>query len=375
MKYSLVLAALLSVSLYAEGLEEAFKNATYDGHIRAGFQNQDEGELSIGGKLHMQTAPVNGISFGISFYTTQGVDEKHNDGVAFFSSDRHSYSILGEAYLQAEIKNTLVKVGRQEIDAPYADTDDIGMIPNTFEALTVVNSDIVDTTIVLAHLQKMSGVDAEIPEKFTKLNSSDGVQAVGITYEGVEDLTLQGWFYNASDFVKLTYLEADWAGSFSGFGVGVAGQYTIQDYDNGNEVSVYGINLTLGLEEQGLTFHTAYNKADSTNGQVAENFFGGGPFFISCEHLTMAEAGENGEAYRFGVEVDGGSYGVEGLGFTFSYLGAEGDGGSDLNEIDIVASYALNEQLSFDLIYSDTTDHSDDAGSFTNTRFFANYRF
>ena len=159
------------------------------------------------------------------------------------------------------------------------------------------------------------------------------------------------------------------------FGVGVAGQYTIQDYDNGNEVSVYGINLSLGLEGQGLTFHTAYNKADSTNGQVAEDLFGGEPFFISCEYLTMAEAGENGKAYRFGVGVDGGSYGVEGLGFTFSYLGVEGDGGADLNEIDIVASYALNEQLSFDLIYSDMTDNAEDSESFTNTRVFVNYRF
>ncbi len=370
MKSSLVLSALLTASLYAEGLEEAFKNATYDGNLRVGFQHQDEGELSIGGKLHMQTAPVNGISFGTSFYTTQGVDEKHNDGVAFFSADKHSYSILGEAYLQAEIQNTLIKVGRQELDTPYADTDDIGMIPNTFEALIVVNNDIQDTTIVLAHLQKMSGVDAEIPEKFNKLNDSDGVQTVGITYEGVEDLIFQGWFYNASDFVKLTYLEADWIGSLGGFGVGVAGQYTIQDYDNGNEVSVYGVNLTLGLEEQGLTFYTAYNKADSTNGQVAENFFGGGPFFINCEHITMADIGGDSDAYRVGLEVDGANYGFDGLGMGLSYFEGE-----DLEEIDIVASYAVSEQLSFDLIYGDATDNADGSESFTNTRIFINYRF
>ena len=362
MKSSLVLATLLTISLYAD--------VSYDGYIRAGVQAQDDSEMAIGGKLHMEADIADCVSFGSSFYTTQGVDKKYNDGVSFFSSDRDSYSILGEAYLQAEIQNTLVKVGRQELDTPYADTDDIGMIPNTFEALTVVNSSFIDTTIVFAHLQKMSGVDAKIPEKFNKINDSDGVQALGMTYEGVEDVTFQGWFYNASDVVKLTYLEADWAGSLGRFGVGVAGQYTIQDYDNGNEVSVYGINLSLGLEEHGLTFHTAYNKSDSTNGQVAENFFGGGPFFINCEHLTMADLGADADAYHVGLEVDGGSYGVDGFGMGFSYLEGE-----NLEEIDIVASYAMNDQLSFDLIYSDMTDNAEDSESFTNTRVFVNYRF
>ncbi len=375
MKFSLALVVVLTTSLYAQSLEGAFKNVTTDGYIRAGLQHQDEGEMSIGGKLHMQTAPIAGISFGTSFYTTNGINEKHNDGVAFFSSDQNSYSILGEAYLQADIKNTLLKVGRQELDTPYADTDDIGMIPNTFEALSIVNSDLTNTTIVLAHLQKMSGVDADIAEKFTKINDSDGVQALGITYEGFEDVTLQGWFYNASDFAKLTYLEADYASSLGQFNLGVAGQYTIQDYDNGNEVSVYGVNFSLGLQGSGITLQSAYNKADSTNGQVAENFFGGGPFFISCEHLTMAEAGENGEAYRVGLEIDAEKYGVDGLGFTLSYLGAEGDDGADLNEIDLMASYAVNEQLSLDLIYSDMHDHANDSQSYTNTRLFVNYMF
>lgn len=370
MKRSMILATILTVNIYAEGLEEAFQNATYDGYIRAGIQKQDDREMSIGGKLHMQTAPINGLSFGTSFYTTHGVDKKHNDGVTFFSSDKHSYSILGEVYFQAEIKNTSLKAGRQELDSPYADTDDIGMIPNTFEAVSIVNNDFSDTTIVLTHLQKMSGVDADIPEKFNRINGRDGVQSIGITYEGFEDLALQGWFYNVSDFVKLTYLESDYLLTLGGFDLGVALQYTIQDYDNGNEVNVYGANLSLGLPERGLTLYTAYNKADSTNGQVAENFFGGGPFFINCEHITMADIGENASAYRVGANVDGSSYGLYGWGINFSYFEGE-----ELEEIDIVVSYALNDQLSFDLIYSDATDNSETSASFTNTRLFANYRF
>jgi hypothetical protein len=365
MKRSIILATFLSVGLYADGLEEAFKNATYDGYIRAGFQHQDEGELAIGGKLHLQTAPVNGISFGTSFYTTQGVDEKYNDGVAFFSGQRDSYSILGEVYLQAEVKNTLVKVGRQELDTPYADTDDIGMIPNSFEALTFSNGSLADTTIFAGYLKKMSGVDADIAERF---NSIGDVYTLGLTYEGFEGVTLSGWYYDVSDLVKMSYLEAGYEKKFANLNISFDFQYTSQEFDNGNAVDVYGASAA--VQKSGITLSIAYDTSDSTNGQVAENFFGGGPFFINCEHVTMADLGADSDAYRVGVEIDGGSYDIEGFGMGLSYFEGE-----HLEEIDIVASYAVGEQLSLDLIYSDTTDNENASESFTNTRFFVNYRF
>ncbi|MCH9814432.1 MAG: OprD family outer membrane porin [Epsilonproteobacteria bacterium] len=375
MKRSIVVATLLSVSMQAEGLETAFKNATYDGYLRAAYQHQDEGEFAIGGKLHMETAQINGISVGTSFYTTHGLSDKYNDGISFFSSEQKAYSILGEAYIKAHFGSTEIKIGRQELDTPYADTDDIGMVPNSFEALSVVNSAFDDTTIVLAHLQKMAGVDAETPERFTKINGDDGVQVVGVSYEGYENLRLDGWYYNATDFAKMSYIEADYERPLSAFTLGIGGQYTYQDFDEGSTVGVYGLNVRLGLEEQGIIFYTAYNKANSKDGQVADNFFGGGPFFINCEHMTMAEVGENGKAFRHGIELDGAPYGLDGFGMNLSYFTAEGDGGEDLEEIDLMASYMVSDALSVDLIYSDTTDNQDERASFTNTRLFVNYSF
>jgi hypothetical protein len=348
----------------------AFLNASYDGYLRAGYQKQTNSEISVGGKLHFETAPINSVSFGSSFYTTQGIGKKYNDGVSFFDSNRDSYSILGEAYLKANIKNTLVKIGRQEFSSPYADIDDIGMIPNTFEALTIVNQDLKGVDIVFSHLQRFSGVDANLPEKFNKLNNDNGMQVIGVRYEGKEDLSVRGWYYQALKMVKLSYLEADYEKDFGLFGVGIGGQYTNQDYENGNEVDVFGVNLRAILPMSGLNFFASYNSVNSKNGQVAENFFGGGPFFTNCEHITLAEIGADARAYRYGVDYD-----MDGLTFMLSYLIAKGDNEESLNEIDIMASYALDADLSFDIIYSDTRDKVDGSNSFKNTRVFVNYNF
>jgi len=361
-KSSIGLAILIASSLSAKSLN-------YDGYLRAGYQHQDNSEFAVGGKLHVESQPANSVSFGASFYTTQGIDKKYNDGISFFSSDKHSYSILGEAYIKAELSNTTFKIGRQEIDTPYADTDDIGMIPNTFEAVTLSNSSLKDTTISAFYLKKMSGVDSERPQKFDSIGD---VYSVGVSYEGFEDIALSAWYYDAGDLAKMSYIEAGYEKKFADLNFDFDFQYSNQDFDHAGEVDIYGASF--GVGRGGVTLSVAYDKANSSNGQAADNFFGGGPFFINCEHDTMAEVGSNGKALRIGMEFDVGEHGVSGLGVGISYLDAKGDE-SDINEIDFVASFQASDDLTFDLIYSDATDNLDSSESFKNTRFFVNYRF
>jgi len=362
-KNSLGLAILLASSLIADDV------AVYDGYLRAGFQSQDESEFAVGGKIHVETNPVNSVSFGASFYTTNGIDKKYNTGIAYFSSDMHSYSILGEAYIKAIFSNTEIKAGRQEIDTPYAQSDDIGMVPNSFEALTFSNSSFADMTIFAGYLKKMSGVDSDRPEKF---NSISDVYSIGVSYEGFEDIALLAWYYDVDELAKMTYLEAGIEKKFADLSFDFDFQYTNQNFESVGEVDVYGASF--GIGKNGITLSIAYDKTDSTDGQVADNFFGGGPFFVNCEHDTMSEAGANGEAFRYGLEFDLDGYGVSGLGVGMSYFDAKGDE-SDINEVDFAVNYEVDDNLRFDLIYSDATDNLDSSESFKNTRFFANYRF
>jgi hypothetical protein len=175
MKFTtLSLAAILALGVSAsaaDSLEAMFKEGKVSGQIRSMYidLNTDlargAGEadgVAVGGKLKFETAPYMGLSFGSAFYTSNGLAANdRNDMVGTgLVNGASSYSLLGEAYVQYVNGNTMLKMGRQQLDTPLAGSDDIRIVPNLFEAYLLTNTDIADTTLVLAHVTKMAGWDS-----------------------------------------------------------------------------------------------------------------------------------------------------------------------------------------------------------------------
>lgn len=338
------------ITVQANTIDDFFTKTTVEGALRAGgIEIKDDAKnrtstLALGGKLGIKTASIKGVGAGITFYTTNALLGK-NDEAMFLSSESKSYSIVGEAYLQAEFGNSSIKVGRQILDTPYADSDDIGMVPNTFEGASIINQDIQDTTVIVASLNKWAGVDSSRAQVFSHLqDSGDDVLMVGAIYEGLENSTLQAWHYKL-DNANFNYVEAGY--ECEAFSVGA--QYTSQDHGN----HAYGLNAAMMLEDLMLT--TAYNKVQG----VVSNGFGGGPFFTSSEDHTIADI-KNQEAKQIGLE-----YGIGDVTLALSHvIFKEGE-----DETDYLLSYALNEQLTVDVI------HSQMYADGQMTRLFANYNF
>ncbi len=361
-------------------VKEAAFFKTVDGYVRAGYQQDgdDNSDLALGGKLHVETNAWYGLSAGASFYTSHVVGDNDGAGVPFFDGNNESYDILGEAYIQAKFGNTTLKAGRQEIDTPYADTDDIGMIPNTFEAYVLTNTDISGTTLVAAYVAKMAGVDAEVPEKFTNTGMDGGIPTVGIIYEGIENLAVQAWYYNIKDSAGdrvFTYFDAVYGASAGGIGYEIGAQYATQDAFDGDiagDASIFGVSASIGLESAGISVAVAYN---STDGTAASNGFGGGPFFTSAEHLTLAETGADGDLLAVSGEWDASAVGLDGLTLGAGYFTLNDSNDIEATELDLTASYAFNDNFSVDVIYSDIEDDITGDGDFTNTRVFVNYTF
>jgi len=344
---------------------------TINGYMRVGYQHDDNTntDLALGGKLHAETKSWNGISTGASLYSTNQIGQHNGAGIAFFDADNHSYTILAEAYIKGEWGNTLFKIGRQEINTPFADRDDVGMVPNTFEAAVLINKDITNTTVFLAQLQRWAGVDSNNPDHFTKLNNNKGIQVLGITYEGLKNTTLSGWFYNIEDAVKISYLHASYEGENNTLTYSFLAQYVLQDYNDNTQSTIYGIGGTLGHKKSGLTASLNYNKV---NGRAAENFFGGGPYLTNAEHHTLSEAGRDGDNILYGLAWDASSVGLNGLLLSTNIDRHSNGTKDDTNEYDLVASYDYNDNVNFSVIYSNIDDSVD---SFKNLRVFMNYTF
>lgn len=363
----------MGMPLYAETLGHALSNTQSDGMVRLGYQSHKaedntETEFALGLKLHFETAPYHGLQAGATLFTSQGNGEEGFEGIPFFDKNNEDYAILGEAYLKGTLSDTKLVVGRQSFDTPFADSDDIGMVPNTFEALTLLDTSLKDTTIFLSHVQKWSGVDSETPGTFSDVNANKGMQILGITYEGVSKMILSGWFYHLKDEVKISYFEANYEEETDSFIYGAALQYAFQDYDNAESAAIYGAAASFGLKKAGLTTTIAYNKV---KGSAADNFFGGGPFFTNAEHNTLREEGPDGETLLYTISWDASAVGAEGLHFTANIDAHTGDQ-TRAREYDIGMGYAYSDSVNFSAIFSDVQNGD---LSFQNLRMFVNYFF
>ena len=129
---------IMSVNIYADNHADTLEES-YNGAIRVGYQNSkidkdSDDEIALGVKLHIETAPYSSLQLGATLFTSQGDGKANFEGIPFFDENGKNYATLAEAYLKGEYNNTIFILGRQELETPFAQSDDICMIPNSFEA-------------------------------------------------------------------------------------------------------------------------------------------------------------------------------------------------------------------------------------------------
>ena len=345
---SLVLLAVSGVSA-ADNLEEAFKNAKTSGQIRAFYIDRtysgsvvnNRNSLAIGGSLGIETDPIKGLSLGLKFYTTNGINlhdggkSSANYDPSLYGDDFDSYSMLGEAYLKycfcdTGLTNTTITVGRQKLNTPLAGADDARMLPNLFEAAVLVNDDIKDTTLIAAHVIKEAvgtfgnvygaasqlslqsgyglGYKLGTNGNFTEMGKialgestdTDGVSAVAAIYTGITGLKLQAWDYVAHDILNAIYLQGDYGFKISDSLKLKASVQYINESDIGDklagEVDSTFMGAKLGASYSALSGYVAYSTTDSnTNAQANGGIitpWGGIPAFTQgmvTRHMFFAD--------------------------------------------------------------------------------------
>ncbi len=354
-----------------------FGNIKTSGYLRVAYEMHDVrkndtfSDGAIGGKLHMETGTYEGISLGMSFYTSNALGSSDNQGLVPFRGEvDNAYTLVGEAYVQAHFGNTRIKLGIQEIDTPFADTDDIGMVPNTFEAYIVYNQDIENTTLFLGQIQKMAGVDAKVVDTFSPVNAHNNMQVLGATYEGVENLTLTSSYYHIqnAEVDSIAYFDADYETENYSLGIQIAKQgYTI-----GKDATVFGITASTQYAPLGLTVSASYNNAW---GNAAFSGFGGGPFFANSEYLILDNAGVAGEQSNIGIEWNGTNIGIENLSISLNHAILKNQAKEKAKETDILLSYSLGKHFETHLIASYIKGKNVGEDDANHMRVFMNYIF
>jgi imipenem/basic amino acid-specific outer membrane pore len=378
MKKVVVMSLAAIAVLNASSIDEAFVDGKVSGEIRTAYISQnnkvdtDTYGTSVGGILKYETASWNDLKLGTGVYISQKLPFATGDfseGKAnpdLFGKDTHSYVYLGEAYIDYSAEDLTLSIGRQLIDTPFTDADDIRMHPNTFEAAIVAYKGIDETTLLGGYITRWAGYDSGNDiSKFKKIApDSNGAVVAGIKNESVEDLELQGWYYGIDKLANVFYTDASYTIAFDeDNGMELVGQFAqFSEKNNSNtEGNIYGIgaNLNIGM----LTLGAEYNQASNASGKHISSGFGNGPYVVDTEEVNLDDF-EDVKAYQFNVRADLEDLGIkDGTLFASYSKFKSAPNNTEADEIDLIARYKVSEALNTEVNYVVVNDKNKNLGN------------
>ena len=368
---------------------EAFSKGVVQGDIRAANINYNYAAspstlaTSIGGQLKYETAKLYNTSLAVSTYVSQkiptlsGKDE--HLATDFVGENNNSIVYLGEAYVDYEYNQLHFRLGRQKVDTPLNNRDDIRMLPNTFEAAMLGYGGLEHFVFVGGYITRWAGFDSDddISEFKNILDNSDqGVALLGVTNDTLPNTQLQLWVYSIPGLSRISYADALYSKVYSN-DIGLEGGIQTGFYNeldaSGVDGEVYGVKFDMSYRN--LTILSAFNAVHAHDNKSIILGYGGGPYFTSMEEMTIDKINDV-QAYVVGAEY----LFLEQLNLHYAYGHFKGNElGIDIEveEHDIVLSYTKDSwdmELSYakinDKLYSDLNDNGYD-----RLLFRANYNF
>ncbi|EIF50630.1 hypothetical protein [Sulfurovum sp. AR] len=176
---------------------------------------------------------VNGVStLNLENFMVDGVMQGAGNNVAGNDvDDITDGGWISEAYLTYGFGNTGIKAGRQTLPkalSPFAHSENWNVFKNTYDAVTVVNTDITDTTLVYAFVYgaNQNGYGTNMSD-FNHVNNDKtaGVHMLTAQNKSFEGLTLTGTWYHGADHLQTETEDMDilWGDArFTVAGVNVA---------------------------------------------------------------------------------------------------------------------------------------------------------
>ncbi len=368
------------------------------GQLRAGYITFSEDGASrvsayaLGGHVHFNTKRWNGFMVGAEAYTVLNLGINQNSlnlNGDFFDEKGKSFILLSQAYLDWKWCNTEIKLGRQILDTPHADSDDIRMMPNYFEAYTITNTDIDNLTLTAGMIDKIAGWENGVnsPDfvdvgETLGIHKIDGIYYASASYEGIKDLSLSLWYYHYSDIADVVYAEAGYNYRLSKDTTFTLGLQYDGSHQTGasllgkQDAQTYGVSVEAEFEDLGVTVLAAYNQDNGDTGAMGLSL-GGGSFFTSMEDQTLDAIGSAGEAWIIGAGYNFGKLGINDLIFGIAYGNFEADDASlyKSREIDAILEYSYSEKLSVNAAFASVDHRVDLMEDYDQFRLIVNYNF
>ncbi len=269
-----------------------------NGYLRTGFiqtkiRSIDTSSASaIAGELGCGYRLNNYIKAHLGLFGTldTGLNSQNDDNIQadFFNRKKDSYLMLGEAVLTLPYNNFQAHLGRQYLDSPHLDADDLRMVPNLFEAYLLDYHFSEELYIGAGFVREGSGwenggnLSHFIPIGEALGGSGGNPWISWLIYED-DHKSGNAWFYFIPDHLTIFYGEFIVEQSISpdiSYNVGIQYDWGKETGDAMlGEINAHTLGVTRSISGFDLTLIVAYNKNFGHTGAIPS--VGGGPFFTS----------------------------------------------------------------------------------------------
>jgi len=345
-----------------EKFKSMFSEGKVTGQFRivaAGYRLEKTGEsdnyaAAAGGMLKYELAELHGFNAGFAFTTSQDIDfitgdQSHSTHNPELSSSAGAYTELTEAYINYKYDTLEIRLGRQVLDTPLVDSDDIRMVPNTFEAY-MATYNYSNFTLTTGNIQSWQGADAGLDDAWQQVGDK-GANLLGLTYS--DAIEANAWYYAISQNSNALYVDLGVDYEFNNFTLYTSVQYLNEkELDNsGVEADIYGV-LVEGVA-YGLGVNIAYNKSLCKSGKKSFSGVGGGTMYTSMDTMIIDEITEDRDAEAF---VLGLVYSLGDWNFLYAHGTFKGDSNSQNQKAHIVEQdmgfeYSVNNEFVVAAIY------------------------
>jgi len=362
-------------------IKHMFKQGKASGQLKLMYAEAAEPgsayATAIGGIIKYELAAYRGFNAGAAVYTSYDIPFASGEGSqrsSELSSDVGNHTDMSEAFLNYKYEDLNFRAGRQVLDTPLADSDNVRMIQNTFEAY-VVTYDISGIKLMLGNLQRWHGYDAGLELDWVE-TGTEGTNFVGMSY--ANGLEYNVWYYNVSNFAQIAY-----------FDLGIEYEidetlllHTMAQYlqegelgNSGTSASIYGALVELVAYDIGLNI--AVNKSEKRIGKESFSGFGGGALFTNMDTMILDDITLDREAFSYVVGL---VYSYKTIDFLYAYGDFDGEANSigkkeHIVEQNIGIGYNFNEEFVVGAMYVDQDDKIDSSNSWNRFQVALNYNF
>ena len=300
--------------------------------------------------LKYELASLNGFNATIAFSASEdigfatGDKNNHNNEL---SSSRGSYSKLTESYINYVNGGLNIKMGRQPLDTPLADSDDIRMIQNTFESY-LLRYQFSNFEILALNIKSWQGFDADLDKGWVDLGSK-GMTVTAVIYSDLFDF--RAWHYDINipgEETRAIYLDAGCSINIGeNKNIHLLGQFLDEKEKNNSVISarIYGFHNEFVINNLG--FNIAYNHSEKIKGKRSFSGIGGGNMFTSMDKLIIDDIADDREV---NAVVVGMTYRYDNFSFLYAYGNFKGKENSfgikeHIVEQNIKLGYSIDEKF------------------------------